>query len=731
MSEALRQLASVHGIAGEYHDIWGTLHRVGDETLRALLHAMGVDASSDRAAGDALQAALRARWRRVLDPANVVRDDRRPWSIVLRLPQRFDRAPLSWRIVAEDGRASEAAFDPATLPHVDAASVDGGDHVARLLTLDASLPCGYHCLAIRAANDVIGDGALIVTPARCHSPPMLADGRRAWGVAVQLYGLRSRTNWGSGDFSDLRALAARCGSAGASIVGINPLHARNVNDPAEASPYAASSRLFIDPQYLDVEAIADLAECEEARARCDSRSFQGLLRRLRDGELVDRAGAAVARNAILAMLYASFRRRHLANGSARAEAFRRFRDEGGDALARHAAFDALREHFHRRDAGMWGWPAWPAAYRDPGSPEVARFCAAHVERVEYFVYLQWQADLQLAAASNAMGASSIGLYRDLAVSVDRGGAEAWTARRCFADGASVGAPPDDFSLLGQDWGIAPWVPARLAEDAYAPFIAVLRANMRHAGALRIDHVMALRRLFWIPPGRAPADGAYVDYPLRDMLGIVALESERNRCLIIGEDLGTVPDDVRAALADAGVLSYDVLYFERRRSGDFKSPPEYDAQALAVATTHDLPTLAGWWRGRDLELRDALGLFPNTEVRDRQFADRARDRARLLHALHDAHLLPAGVDLDPASCPAMTAELARAIHVYLARTPAKLVAVQLDDIVGAFDQTNLPGTTTQPNWRRKLPVALEDLEHDDRFAELAERMAQERPTRAPT
>jgi (1->4)-alpha-D-glucan 1-alpha-D-glucosylmutase len=281
-------------------------------------------------------------------------------------------------------------------------------------------------------------------------------------------------------------------------------------------------------------------------------------------------------------------------------------------------------------------------------------------------------------------------------------------------------------LLGQDWGIAPWVPARLAEAAYAPFVAVLRANMRHAGALRIDHVMALRRLFWIPPGRPPVDGAYVDYPLSDMLGIVALESHRHRCLIIGEDLGTVPGEVRTALGEAGVLSYDVLYFERTRSGAFKPPAEYDEQALAVATTHDLPTLAGWWSGRDLELRATLGLFPNAESRDRQVAERALDRKRLLQALHDENLLPPGVDSDPARVPTMSAELAIAIHVLLARTHAKLVAVQLEDIVGAIDQTNLPGTTAHPNWQRKLPVSLERLLGDERFVALATLLARERP-----
>ena len=286
---------------------------------------------------------------------------------------------------------------------------------------------------------------------------------------------------------------------------------------------------------------------------------------------------------------------------------------------------------------------------------------------------------------------------------------------------------DDFSLRGQDWGIAPWIPSRLVDARYAPLIAILRANMRHAGALRIDHVMSLMRLFWIPFGAPPTEGAYVSYGLDALLGIVALESRRNRCIIIGEDLGTVPDEVHSALREAGVLSYDVFYFERRSSDDFKSPSEYDRQAIAVASTHDLPTLAGWWEGRDIAVRDALGLYPSEEERGRRMRARAEDRMRLLRALDQAGIKPPGVDIESASAPAMTPALARAIHVYLAKTPAALVVAQLEDIAGMLDQVNLPGTTTEhPNWRRKLFLTLEALPSDARFVDLARALRRERP-----
>ena len=731
MTTALHRLAALHGIASDYRDIWGALHSVSDGTLRALLSTMGIDASTGEAVEKAFVETTRLRWQRVIDAATVIREDT-PLRITLRLPSGLDEANLRWRVIAEDGRESSSTFDPKILPPREGMAFSGAAYVARELTLDVALGAGYHRLFIFERDAAVGEGLLIVSPSRCYMPRELADNGRAWGVAAQLYGLRSQRNWGSGDFSDLRVLVDRCARAGASVVGVNPLHARAANNPAEASPYAASSRLFLDPQYLDVEAIADFDECNEARALFTTPRFQATLRALRDCELVDRAGAAAVRSRVLEMLYASFRARHLASGTTRADAFRRFCAEGGEALRRYALFEALQEHFERDDSSRRGWPAWPERYRDPASPAVARFLTEHIERVEFFAYLQWQADLQLAAACGRAStpALSVGLYRDLAVSVDRGGAEAWTYQQCYALGASVGAPPDDFNLLGQDWGIAPWIPSRLADAAYEPFTAVLCANMRHAGALRIDHVMALMRLFWIPLGGMPADGAYVGYPLHALLGIVALESQRNRCLIIGEDLGTVPGEVRVALEDAGVLSYDVFYFERRSSGDFKSPEEYEEQAIAVASTHDLPTLAGWWESRDLALRDALGLIPTEEERDRQLVARAQDRARLLLALDHAKLKPEGVSIDPALVPVMTPELARAVHVYLARTPAKLTVVQLEDAIGMLDQTNLPGTTTEhPNWRRKLILSLEQLHLDAHFDDLAAALRHERPLRA--
>ena len=723
--EALRRLGQMHCIARDYFDIWGTRHEVSEASLRALLGALGVRAGTPREVDDAIRVHEFAHWRAVLPTAIVVRDAAAPWTVRLNLPA--DTPALGWCITEEDGTRHEGGFDPATLQAAESVELEGERFAARDFTLTPGLPCGYHRLAILRDGAALAEAAFIVVPERCDRPAAGEGEQRGWGAAAQLYALRSKRNWGIGDFTDLATLLRQWGSQGAGVVGVNPLHALFPHNPEHASPYSPSSRCFLDVLYLDVEAVADFRDCAEALAHARSSEFQARIEALREARFVDYAGVAAVKLPMLERCFAHFRTRHLASGTARARAFRAYEAAHGPALRRHALFEALQEHFHSENAQVWGWPVWPEAYRDPASAEVARFAESHAERVEFYEYLQWQAELQLAAIGRLsldlrLG---VGLYEDLAVSVDRGGAEAWANQDLYALEASVGAPPDDFNLRGQDWGLPPLAPERLRAAAYAPFVATLRANMHHSGALRIDHVMGLARLFWVPRGGEPRDGAYVHYPFDDLLGIVALESQRNRCMVIGEDLGTVPDEVRAALARIGVLSYRVLLFERQPSGEFKSPAEYPADALVTASTHDLPPLAGYWEGCDLATREALGQFPSEESRQGQAAARVQDRARLLRALEREGLLPEGTD--PAALPEMTPALLCQLQAYLARSPARVLVVQLEDVIGAREQVNLPGTTAEhPNWRRKLPLPLELWPAEERFTELARTLAQLRP-----
>ena len=551
-------------------------------------------------------------------------------------------------------------------------------------------------------------------------------GERKWGWACGLYALRSNRNWGIGDFSDLADLAGLAtGTPGASIVGTLPLHSLFLGRPEEASPYSPSSRLFVNPLYIDVTAIDGFATCEDAQALVGAPGFAGELAQSRNAPLVDYPRVSALKLAVLECLHACFEARHPKSAPADPErrAFDAFRDRGGEALHQYSLFEALQEHFPDRT-----WSTWPPAYRRPELPKVSAFGRDHARRVDFFAYLQWQADRQLGAAANrcAEAGMSVGLYRDLAVGSHADGADTWAESDLYVRGSSIGAPPDDFNPLGQDWGFPPIHPLRLREQAYAPIIRMLRANMAHAGALRIDHSMALRHLYWTGLGEKGGGGAYVRYPFEDLLGILALESARNRCLIVGEDLGTVPEGFRERMASEGVLSSRVLLFERHEDGLFRRPFAYPALALATSGTHDMPTIRGYWEGRDFRARSEFGMFPTPKSRNTAAADREVDKKLLLAALQDQGLIPADFAAEGGMGDAALRLLVEAIERYLARTPSHLMMVNLADVLMEGDQANIPGLVHEyPNWQRKAPLSLEALAGDPFFQSLASKVAIER------
>lgn len=704
-ASSLRILADLVGIVAEYHDIWGNAHAASDATRRGLLQAMGIACGDDAEIETSLRLWRTRHWRQRLAPVQVIPANQ-AIQVQLHLPQAEMALPLDWTLTLENGDSLNGTCSPSDLATLDQEEIDAETWLALRLELPAVGEIGYHRLQVGG-----GSQSLIVHPPKCHQP--LADAQRVWGLSIQLYSVRSSRNWGVGDFSDLRRLAEWAAQAGANLIGVNPLHALFPHNPRHASPYSPSSREFFNTIYIDVENVPEYAESGGAQVIVETADFQARLQALRDAELVDYASVSQLKSIVLERLYRHFLKHHLEADTPRAQAFRQFQRQGGENLASFALYQALQEHLYACDPNCWGWPVWPTEYRDARSDAVAAFALEFRERVEYFQYLQWLAVTQLDAAGAAAKQSGmqIGLYQDLAVGVDLGGADTWAKRDLYAIGARIGCPPDDFSLMGQDWGLPPWIPERLREQAYAPFIAMLRANMSGAGALRLDHVMGLMRLYWAPPGEDARSGAYLNYPLADLLGILALESQRNQCLIVGEDLGTVPDSVRSVLYELGVLSYRLFYFERNygheNHGEFKLPHEYPEQALVTASTHDLPTLTGFWQGADIELRTRLNLYPTPEQRVRQIEERAQDRARLLSTLAREGLLPEGTSLDPAQVPSMTPALLRAINRYLARTPSRLCMLQAEDLLGQTDQMNLPGTVEQhPNWQRKLRLDIE-------------------------
>jgi 4-alpha-glucanotransferase len=553
-------------------------------------------------------------------------------------------------VVVADRPADLVLEDGTTL------TLDGGQ------PLPPDLPLGYHTLVDP------GDGCrrtLVLSPGTCTLP----TNAPTWGWAVQLYAARSTSSWGIGDLADLGALARwSAAELGAGLVLVNPLHAAVPVLPQDASPYYPSSRRYRNPLYLRVE---DIPGAAELGSELDALARAG---RALDGDRrIDRDAVFNLKMPALASVWERF------GGD---PAFDRWRGEQGPALENYATFCALSEEHGRP------WHSWPSGLRHPDGPDVAAFRDRHRRRVDFHCWLQWLLDVQLARAS-----AEVPVVHDLAVGFDPGGADAWEWQDVLASGMSVGAPPDEFNTRGQDWGLPPFDPWRLRAASYRPFVETVRSAFRHAGGLRLDHVMGLFRLFWVPQGASPIDGTYVRYPASDLLDIVALESHRAGAYVVGEDLGTVEDEVRAELAARQILSYRLLWFEDRE------PADWPERALAAVTTHDLPTVAGLWSGRDLQNQREADMAPNEEG---EAALRERV-ARLCGLAPDAP----------------SEEAVIGAYAALSRAPSLLLAASLDDALAVEERPNMPGTLDQwPNWSIALPALLERIREDPRPAEIA-------------
>ena len=682
-TELIDRLAGLAGVEPWYFDLQGRRHETTLAAKVLVLGALGFDVSSIAAVRAAVSTMEEETWRRWLPPFIVQRAEEN--FVDLFLPSAELGRSWKYDIILETGETVGGEFQPQQLALLGRREIEGRALEHRRLEIPP-LPIGYH--KIRLASNASIESLLASVPERCHLPLGLTDpNERRWGVATHLYTVRSKRNWGVGDFGDLARLAETAGQAGASAVALNPFHALFPGFPDDASPYSPSSRLFLNPIYIDV------AAAPFADASAELRDIEPALPALRDARLVDYAGVWQAKRAAFEALFRAFQKK--GTRSALAAEFETFVATGGTALDSFAAFSALQEQHGRP------WQRWPEVYRRPATPAVEGFVSQHKERIAFHRYLQFLADRQLkhAAASAAQAGTEIGLIRDLAMGINPDGADAWACQDAYIFALRCGAPPDDFHPHGQEWGVLPLHPLGLKRN-FEPFIALLRANMRHGGGLRIDHVIGLQRQFLVPLNADPSAGCYVRYPLDELLGLLALESQRNQTVVVGEDLGTVPEGFRERMHEKNILGCAILYFERARDGGFKGPRDYRTQAAVSAATHDLPTLAGFWEGRDIEERRRIGIYDDAEA-DAALAERRRDCARLLDALRNAGL-NAGDAADE-----MTPALRDAVHAFLASSSAQLFLAQLDDLAGEKEQINMPGTTTQyANWRRKLSRTLE-------------------------
>ncbi len=720
-------LGRLCGIIPEYFDNFGRRHRTSQSTFRALLTAMGVPWEDPAELDRELAAKRLAPYDRLLSPVAVVFQGagcRVPVFPLIPADQAPPRLEVRWEITDEAGRVQ--TWETVALPPGKGGSRRGpeGWRTRVELKLPARLKPGYYDLCLRLAGgtrEETGCCRLIVAPDRAYLPEWLTDDQRLWGFNVPLYALRSENNWGIGDFGDLLALTDWAGSLNASFVGVNPLHAPASGAKGVPSPYSPSSRLFRNFLYLDLEAVPELAISPAAQAFLAGPEFRRRKARLVHEPLVPYPGVFRLKRRVLEMLYRTFLDRHgpaEAPRTARGEEFARYLAERGDALGQFGLYQALTESLKQAD-----WRRWPRAFQDPQAAAVAEFRRQHPAAIGLHQYGQWLAAAQLGqvcARARSRGLPFT-LYQDLALAGEAGGFDTWANQGLFARGIEIGAPADAFNPRGQSWGIPPLIPERLREAGHRFFMDILRANAPPGGMLRIDHVMGLFRLFWIPRGETASQGAYVRYPSRELLAILCLESARRRTLIIGEDLGTVPPSVRRDLDRRGALSYRVFYFERNPDNSFRSPEEYPRRAMAAVTTHDLPTLMGFWQGRDLELKRFLTLYPCPHLADADAAAREEDRRRLVAALENLHLLPTGSGAAPQTRTGPE-DLPGGVVEYLARTRAALLELRLEEVFKVAEQQNLPGTTREhPNWNRKLPLSLEEMRRDPEPARLAARL----------
>jgi 4-alpha-glucanotransferase len=703
LNEALRDLAIHFGLEPEYVDNWGRTRRAGFDAIRQILEAKGLRVSPELGG---------------LQPEVVVARVDRP-------PERFsfsfdasgvelsDESPAALlKIVLEDeaGEKREFIFDPPGFSFCR-------DDFTRAARIEAPFPSGLDegVYTVRAdlsvGRDVLSAfGRWLICPTRAYVSDRLEQGGRIAGVGVALYGLRSNRNWGVGDFTDLKAIVGWAAQAlRVDFVGLNPLHALFNRSPYNISPYLPSSRLFRNFIYLDVESIPDFDASPAAKTLVDSAETRGGIQRLRDADRVDYDAAADLKLAVLREVFRSFVERCPKGAQPRAD-FDAYCAAKGTALERFAVFCALDERFRGQDPPIYKWREWSADLTDPSSETVKRFTAENREAVEFWMYLQWQVENQLAEVQQDARNKGmlVGLYHDLALGVDPHGADAWAMQDYFHDSFRVGAPPDAFAPNGQEWGFSPPRRESVRASGYDPFRNNLQANCQFGGALRIDHVLQLHRLFCMPVGAEPSVGFYVKDFEADLINVLAMESRRSQTLIIGEDLGTVPFDLRERLMEKGVLSYRLFYFERDWAGNQLPWHAYPQNAMVSITTHDLPTLAGFWSGKDIDLRLEIGQI-NREKELLFRKEREEHKKKIVERLAQDGFITAGEAESAAASPSATQAVQSAVLAFLFQTPSKLVQINQEDIFLDDRQQNLPGTTWErPNWVTKMSYTVEEL-----------------------
>ncbi|HAK88124.1 MAG: 4-alpha-glucanotransferase [Nitrospirae bacterium GWB2_47_37] len=717
--ELINELAGLCGVIPEYWDIFGNKHTVSLETQKAILKIMRLNIGSEENIQKEIAELKTRPWNRFIEPVTVISINDQPLTIPLYIPVeegKESELSISWSIENESGQRAEFILEGNSITVSDQRRINGKRHIKINLNDRGNRGIGYYTVSVLCKTpeiEISGKSRVIITPDACRLPAELEHGK-TWGLSINLYSIRSDRNWGVGDFADLKKLVEWAAGLKAGFIGINPLHAIPNKKPFGISPYSPISRLYKNFIYLDVENIPEVRELT-----AHEKEIQDKLNELRREDLIDYEKVASLKENILRSAFKSFYENHYEQNSQRGLELKNYIAQEGNDLEMFTTYMALAS-LVTHHSPLFSWQEWPDEYRNPYSYASQEFKKTYKKVIIFHAYIQWLIDGQFREISEHAKdlGMSVGIYHDLAIGSIGGGSDAWPAQEIIADGTDLGAPPDDFNAGGQNWGFPPLIPEKLKESGYDYFIQTIRKNMKHCGALRIDHALGMFRQFWIPKDMPASQGAYVRLPSEDLLRIIALESVRNKTMVIAEDLGTIGENVRETLLRFGMLSYRLLYFERNYPDpSFTTPGRYPDTALCAVTTHDLPTIYGWWSGRDIEEKKRLGMYPDEGVWLRNICDRERDKEFLINALRAEGILPHGSELFTSK--PMSPELCLAIYEFLARTPCKLVCVSLDDVIGTPDQQNMPGITdSYPSWMQKTPIPLEQIIPDVRFSVLS-------------
>ncbi|WP_406710274.1 4-alpha-glucanotransferase [Trueperella pyogenes] len=697
----LKELAEKHGVALSFWDFDGNFQEVSSATLISVLRAMGVDATSDAAIRAALKERDERPWRRVLPPCTVARDDRET-TFQVHLPHGWS---VEVDILTEDG----ATIGARQIDDYERPRTIGGFVIGQAsFVVPVGTPLGYHKLRARVHNEresLLEEATLIVTPTRLDVESRLRG--RAWGMMAQLYSTRSKESWGLGDTADLAEMGSLFGELGGDFLLVNPLHAAEPIEPVSPSPYLPVTRRFFNPIYIRPEDIREVAYLSGPQRSLVTWAAENVKKMSQENELIDRDAVWKAKREALGVIYAAGR------SQARQRDFDRFRELEGQGLEDFALWCALVEKYGNE---------FPAQLRDVHSPYVARERRELAARIDFWAWLQWIMDEQLCKAQeeSRMAGMRIGISHDLAVGVHPTGADVWMLPNAFARGIGVGAPPDMYNQQGQNWSQPPWRPDSLEEMDYAPLRDMARTVMRHAGLLRVDHIMGLFRLWWIPDGASPTQGTYVRFDHEAMVGVLLLEAHRAGVIVVGEDLGTVEPWVRDYLRERGIFGTSVFWFEKDAGGWPIHPRDFRSDAMVSVDTHDLPPAASYLAGEHVDLRESLGLLVKPAAQMR--AEAREERERVLSRLREHGLI--GENPSEREC-------VEAMHAYIVRTSAPLLQVSLVNAVGERRAQNQPGTDQEyPNWRVPLAdgtekvVLVEDLAKNPRLLSLVSTLTKE-------